>query len=111
MWREPAVCPCGGSIVLRLALNKMDASVSLQIKYLSSIRDITKLRSETVSFPSGATLQHVTDWLKTKYDLSVPNRGIMATLNGRGWTQFDRQIETEVKDGDVICLFPPVSGG
>jgi molybdopterin converting factor small subunit len=35
----------------------------------------------------------------------------MAILNGRGWEQLPLKLRTEIQDGDVICLFPPIAGG
>jgi len=89
----------------------MKADVRIQIKYLAALRDRTGRRQEKVSFPSGATLQDVAEWLNGQYDLSLPNPQVMAILNGRGWEQFPSKLATEIKEGDVICLFPPIAGG
>jgi MoaD family protein len=89
----------------------MKADVKVQIKYLAALRDRTGCRQEEVSFPPGATLQDVAAWLNGQYDLSLPNPQVMATLNGRGWEQFPSGLSTEIKEGDVICLFPPIAGG
>jgi len=89
----------------------MKANVKVQIKYLSALRDRTERRQEEVSFPPGTTLQDVAEWLSQRYGLSLPNPQVMATLNGRGWEQFPSKLSTEIKEGDVICLFPPIAGG
>lgn len=68
-------------------------------------------RQEEVSFSPCATLQDVADWLNQRYALSLPGPQVMATLNGRGWEQFPSKLSTEIKEGDVICLFPPIAGG
>ena len=89
----------------------METTVSVQIKYLAALRDRTGRRREEVSFPPGATLQDVAGWLNEQYDLSLPGPQVMATLNGHGWNQFSLKLSTRIKEGDIICLFPPVAGG
>jgi len=83
----------------------------VQIKYLAALRDRTGRKRQEVSFPSGATLRDVAEWLNQHYALSLPNPQVMATLNGRGWEQFPLRLSTEIKEGDIISLFPPIAGG
>jgi MoaD family protein len=83
----------------------------VQIKYLAALRDRTGRKREEVSFPSGATLRDVAEWLNQHYALSLPNPQVMATLNGRGWEQFPLKLSTEIREGDIISLFPPIAGG
>jgi MoaD family protein len=83
----------------------------VQIKYLAALRDRTGRKRQEVSFPSGATLRDVAEWLNQHYALSLPNPQVMATLNGRGWEQFPLKLSTEIKEGDIISLFPPIAGG
>lgn len=90
---------------------RTEASIKVEIKYLSALRDRTGRRQEEVYFPPGATLGDVIEWLNRQYDLSLPNPQVMAILNGRGWEQFPSRLSTEIEEGDVICLFPPVAGG
>jgi MoaD family protein len=90
---------------------QMETSVKVRIKYLAALRDRTGRRQEGVSFPPGATLQDVAEWLNRQYDLSLPNPQVMTTLNGSGWNQFPLKLSTRIKEGDIICLFPPIAGG
>jgi MoaD family protein len=89
----------------------METSVKVQIKYLAALRDRTGRRQEEVSFPPGVTLQDVAEWLNGHYGLSLPDPQVMATLNGSGWNQSPLKLSTEIKEGDIICLFPPIAGG
>lgn len=89
----------------------MKDSTTVQIKYLASLRDRTGRRQEEVTFPAGATLGDVAWWLNRRYGLSLPSPQVMAVLNGRGWEQFPARLSTEVGEGDVIALFPPLAGG
>ena len=89
----------------------MEASVKIQLKYLVNLRDQAGRRQEDVSFPQGSTLQDVAAWLNMQYAFALPNPRIMAIRNGRGWDQFPAQWATLIQEGDLICLFPPISGG
>jgi len=86
-------------------------NVKVIIKYLVMLRDKTGRRQDEVVFLKGTTLSNLTDWLNNRYELSLPNLEVMATLNGRGWGQLPLGLSTEIKEGDVICLFPPIFGG
>ena len=86
-------------------------SVKVKIKYLAALRDRVGVKQEEIELSQGATLRDVAVWLKERYDLSPPSPQLMATLNGRGWEQFPQKMATEVKAGDIICLFPPIAGG
>ena len=88
-----------------------DAVISVQIKYLSALRDETGESIDEVALPAGATLHDVAAWLKDRYGLVVPGARVMAVLMGRGWDQLAKGLATELQDGDVIALFPPVGGG
>lgn len=85
--------------------------INVRIKYLSAIRDKTNRRREEVQFPRGATLADVDSWIRNRHSLSLRDRRIMATLNGKGWMQLPERIETPLVDGDEIALFPILSGG
>jgi len=89
----------------------MRKHVSVQIKYLSALRDLTGRRSDTVSLHQGAMLRDAVDWLNERYALSLPNSRTMMVLNGRGWQQLPAGLHTPLGDGDVLSLFPPISGG
>jgi molybdopterin converting factor small subunit len=85
--------------------------VKIQIKYMVNLRERVGRQQEEVSFPPGSTLQDVAAWLNTRYDFALPHPRIMAILNGRGWDQLPSKWATQVQEGDIICLFPPISGG
>jgi len=90
---------------------ELKEKVKISIKYLVNLKDKTGKSEEEVSFPGGTTLSDVAEWLKINYGISLPDPQIMTILNGRGWGQLPGKLSTELKDGDIICLFPPISGG
>ena len=85
--------------------------MTIQIKYMVSLRDRTGISREEGNFPQGSTLEHVAEWLNSRYEFSLPDPKIMTILNGKGWDQYPLKWATEIQEGDVICLFPPISGG
>ena len=85
--------------------------VKILIKYLAVIRDSAGREQEEISFPPGSTLQDVADRLNDRYELGLPDSGITAIINGRGWSQLPEKLATKLKEGDVVCLFAPLSGG
>ena len=87
------------------------APVKVLVKYLVSLRERTGRKQEECVLPRGSRLQDLADLLRERYGLSLPDPEIMAILNGRGWGQLPSKLATEVKDGDVVCLFPPIFGG
>jgi MoaD family protein len=87
------------------------ATVRVQVRYLSALRDHTGRGADEVALPSGSTLQELAAWLQERYGLSVPGPQVMAALMGRGWDQLEQGLATELREGDVIALFPPVAGG
>jgi len=88
-----------------------EAPVKVLVKYLVSLRERTGRKQEECRLPPGSRLQDLADVLRERYGLSLPDPEIMAILNGRGWGQLPSKLATEVKDGDIVCLFPPIFGG
>jgi MoaD family protein len=86
-------------------------TVKVKMKYLVSVRDKTGRSEEEAEFPAGSTLRNVSGWLMEHYGLAVPGPHVMAILNGRGWGQHPLKLNTPLKDGDAISLFPPIAGG
>jgi molybdopterin converting factor small subunit len=85
--------------------------VAVVIKFLSTLRDRVRTGSETLMLPRGSSLRTICKHLATVYDLTVPGDNIIATLNGHGWQQAPQGLDTPLRDGDVIHLFPPIAGG
>jgi molybdopterin converting factor small subunit len=81
------------------------------VKFLSTLRDQVGTGSDTLVVPSGSSLRTICKHLATAYDLTLPGENIIATLNGHGWQQASQGLDTPLRDGDVIHLFPPIAGG
>ena len=75
------------------------------------MRDRAGLREEAVELPAGSSLGALASWLGAKRAVKLPDPLVMATLNGRGWGQQERGMDTPLADGDQVALFPVVGGG
>jgi molybdopterin converting factor small subunit len=92
-------------------IQDVGSKITITIKYLVSVRDMTGRREEAVSFPSGSSLRDVADWLLRTYGIALPNPHLMSVLNGKGWSQYPQKLLTKIHDGDVVCIFSLISGG
>lgn len=81
------------------------------VKYLVNLKEKAGTAKEELEFPEGARLKDVADRIRELHCIDLPDHRIMTTLNGKGWSQFPDGINTPVKEGDVVLLFPPLSGG
>jgi molybdopterin converting factor small subunit len=88
-----------------------DVGVRVHVRYLSALRDWAGRRDDLLALEEGATLADLAAWLRDERGLLLPDAGVMATLNGRGWGQLEQGLATALADGDEVSLFPVISGG
>lgn len=88
-----------------------EATVTVLVKYLVSFRERAGRAQEEIVLARGSTLRDLADVLKERHAIALPDPETIAILNGRGWSQLPDEFATEVADGDVVCLFPPIFGG
>ena len=81
------------------------------VKFLASVKDKAGKGAEEYALPDGSTLSELAVRLQESHQLSLLDPSIMATLNGRGLQQLPDGLDTELCEGDVILLFPLISGG
>ena len=85
--------------------------MKVRVRYLSVIREQAGRREDELELPPGSVLKAAADWLAANRGIVVPGTRLMATLNGRGWSQLPDALSSTLEDGDEIALFPLVSGG
>lgn len=81
------------------------------VKFLASVKDQVGKGTEEFEMPDGSTLSDLAVKLQESHQLSLLDPAIMVTLNGRGIRQLPEGLETRLGEGDVILLFPLISGG
>lgn len=74
--------------------------------YFASYREITGLSEEGVKLPEGATVEVLMETVKSRHEHFRDVRRMLVAVNG----EFAK-LGTRLIEGDVVALFPPVSGG
>jgi len=97
--------------------------VRVSVRFFTSLRELVGKKDETLEFPKSekVTLDEVLRLLscehgKRFYDyVYEPKTGetkkfLQFLINGKSSASLDR-FQTELKDGDVLAILPPVGGG
>jgi len=78
-------------------------NMAIKVKFFAQLREQLGKNSLSISFESPITISAL--WETISPDLSMPNN----TLCAINLEYVSR--ETEIKDGDEVAFFPPVTGG
>lgn len=74
--------------------------------YFASYRELTGLAEETVELPEGLMVEGLIEGVKSLHEHLRGMRHMLVALNG----EF-AEPAVKLREGDVVALFPPVSGG
>lgn len=81
--------------------------MQVTVKLFATLRTNAGWGEQQVELPEGATIHALLAAMEEKQpDLDMANRPVYAAVN-----QAYADAEQELSDGDVVALFPPVSGG
>ena len=82
----------------------------LNILYFASLRERVGLASEVITLPATATVGGLIDVLRARggdwFDVLATNKSWRVAVN-----QEISDMESPLKAGDEIAIFPPVTGG
>jgi len=97
--------------------------LQVSVRFFTSLREITNKKEETLKFPEDekATVDMILKTLTQRYGKPFVEyvydrktgevRGFLQFLiNGKSATTLNG-LQTELKDGDVLAILPPVGGG
>jgi molybdopterin synthase sulfur carrier subunit len=97
--------------------------LQVSVRFFTSLREIADKKEETLKFPEGekVTLDKVLKILAQRYgkrfveyvydDKTDEVKGFLQFLiNGRSAATLNG-LQTELEDGDVLAILPPVGGG
>jgi molybdopterin converting factor subunit 1 len=82
-------------------------SIQVQVRLFATLRQEAGWSERTVTLPPGATVAELLTQLETTTPgLKLSGRAVYAAVN----QQYTRGTQA-LADGDVVAIFPPVSGG
>jgi molybdopterin synthase sulfur carrier subunit len=97
--------------------------LQVSVRFFTSLREIANKKEETLEFPEGekATVDRVLETLAQRYGKRFVDyiydgkteevRGFLQFLiNGKSAATLNG-LQTELEDGDVLAILPPVGGG
>jgi molybdopterin synthase sulfur carrier subunit len=97
--------------------------VEVKVRFFTNLREIVNKREETLTFPVGGkvTVDLVLKTLSQKYGTPFaeyvydgktgqPKNFLQFLVNGTSTSTLN-ELETELKDDDVLAILPPVGGG
>ena len=82
--------------------------ISITVRFLGGLRDDMGTPSTTLSLPEGATLRDLGSQLQ-EMGIDPLAEDIIITLNGQGLRQLPS--DQRLNHGDVVAVFPLISGG
>lgn len=77
--------------------------MSLQIRYFASLRDSVGRAGDSIDSVNAASIAEI--WARVSGNRPLPANVLVAV--NREYAGLDRQV----KDGDEVAFFPPVTGG
>ena len=97
--------------------------MQVKVRLFTNLREIANKREETLTFPEGekVTVDSVLKVLSQKYGKPFmdyvyndkkgqPKNFLQFLVNGNSASTL-KGLETELKEGDVLAILPPVGGG
>jgi len=94
--------------------------MKVEVKFFTSLRDITGKRAEEIQLQSVITVEELLNLLSEKYgrkfrEYIYNKKGkvqdfLSFLVNGRNINVL-QGFDTELKQGDIIAIIPPVGGG
>jgi molybdopterin synthase sulfur carrier subunit len=95
--------------------------ISIKVRIFATFRDILGIKETDLQFPSNITVRSLVQTLSDKYSHGKLERQVFdengnvqkyvkILVNGRDVDFLDGP-STQLKDGDILAIFPPVAGG
>jgi molybdopterin synthase sulfur carrier subunit len=95
--------------------------LKVDVQFFAAVRELVGLREETLELPNGSTVKNLLDVLVERHGQSLRNyiydpksdelRWSLQVLVGDKPTSALNGLTTELTDGCVLAIIPPVGGG
>ena len=95
--------------------------MKVNVQFFAAVRELVGLREETLELPNGSTVKNLLDLLVERHGQSLRNyiydpksdelRRSLQVLVGDKPTSALNGLSTELTDGCVLAIIPPVGGG
>jgi len=95
--------------------------LKVNVQFFAAVRELVGLREETLELPNGSTVKNLLDLLVERHGQSLRNyiydpksdelRRSFQVLVGDKPTSALNGLSTELTDGCVLAIIPPVGGG
>jgi len=82
-------------------------SMSVRVLFFAQVSDATGIREESYVLPDGASVAELLRLITSKYEKIEKTRVMMKIAVNRLMAEQSHVL----RDGDVVALFPPISGG
>jgi molybdopterin synthase sulfur carrier subunit len=82
------------------------SSMKVRVLLFSSFKELVGTGDEDLQIPSGSTVGAVLDRIREVHSELTKTEKVLVAVNGSF-----AEAGLLLKDGDVVALFPPVSGG
>ena len=94
--------------------------MKIKVRFFTSLREITGKKEDEIQSPKIITVEELLAHLSKKYgkdftEYVYDQKGKVQTyiqilINGRGIKEL-QGLQTNLKQGDTVAIFPPVGGG
>jgi molybdopterin synthase sulfur carrier subunit len=112
-WRSPPV--------ESQEIGALQLLINIKVRIFAAFRDILGIKETDLQFPSNITVRSLVQTLSNKYSQGKLERQVFdesgkvqkyvkILVNGRDVDFLDGP-STQLKDGDILAMFPPVGGG
>jgi len=104
-------------------MSKSEGALKVSVRFFTSLREIVGKREETLEFQKGekVNINRVLKTLAISYGKSfvdyvydaksgTTRSFLQFLINGRSAATLEG-LETELEDGDVLAIIPPIGGG
>ncbi len=85
--------------------------IEIIVRYFGPVREKTAVDEEKISVVEGSQLKRLIQLLVERHGFGTDQLAqCLIVINGRGASQLSG-LETELRNGDVVCFMPQLSGG